>query len=914
MELPTPRDKGFFAGMSSFRSIRIFLSSTFLDFDEERRLLVQEIFPEMRERLRSRFVELVDVDLRWGIPAEEAEQGHILSICLDEIDQCRPYFIGLLGERYGWVPKPPEFPDPLLQGHPWLDGYLGQASVTELEIRYGVLDNPAMRHRALFFFRDPQYAFARGRPFVADSEQDAQRQNSLKRRIEHSGLPVLHYNTPEHMAHMLREQLWTLLDLEFPASEVPDAQALETLQHRAFAASKLGPRFINDLQDGKALIHSLASGCQRVLIKGPAGVGKSTVLAQWLQAWTPSHAESTAYIVLSHFLEANEDSAAALPLIRRLIELIRQHIGSSEPIPEGKDALLSSLPTWLAEAHTYGERTQTRWIIALDGMDRLRTERNLHWLPSFIPATIQFVVTCRPGELYKALKRRGEWQEIRLGTLSRRCGETLLSHQMAVFKKTLSADQIAAILSDPRAGQPLFLNTLAEELRVFGSFEGLEGHLQALLSGQEIDDLYEQVLFRLETHHGREGVEAALSAICLSRSGLAEEEVLEISDLKYQARWAPIRLALADALSNAMGRVRCAHGYLMKAIRDRYFKEKGAERAKRLALALWYEKRPLDRRRAWEQPYQLWKAQSYPELLAILSNRDIFELIDRQGGSQALHRYWIEIEAALGLTAQEHYRDCWRQWRIELVIEARIDLANRLQRFLRFTGLADEFQEQLAEETLHECASLYGQTDQRYLAQLEQTALTMMQAQNQLDRACKLAEEACIGIERISSPYAPTLAEPLLIVARVCLRKRDTQRGLEAARRALDLKVSAKGSDDPSLVPYLNCLTDLLLLRGGRIHRDENSRRLGGQSLLEGITLQSQCLGILRRTSGLLHLSTANSMIRTGRVFARCDEIRLAERAYMQALETRTQLLGSRHPLTLSARRLLEGVSSPKNP
>lgn len=236
--------------MSSFRSIRIFLSSTFRDFDEERRLLVQEIFPALRERLRGRFVELVDVDLRWGIPAGEAEQSRVLSICLDEIDQCRPYFIGLLGERYGWVPKPPEFSDPLLQGHPWLDGYRGQASVTELEIRYGVLDNPAMHHRALFFFRDPQYALARGGSFGADSELDAQRQNSLKRRIENSGLPVLHYNTPGQMAELLRDQLWTLLDHEFPASEVPDAQALEILQHRAFAASKLGPRFINDLHEG----------------------------------------------------------------------------------------------------------------------------------------------------------------------------------------------------------------------------------------------------------------------------------------------------------------------------------------------------------------------------------------------------------------------------------------------------------------------------------------------------------------------------------------------------------------------------------------------------------------------------------------------------------------------------------------
>ena len=57
------------------RVIRVFLSSTFRDFGEERDLLVKKVFPELRRLCRQRQVELVDVDLRWGITAEEAEQG-----------------------------------------------------------------------------------------------------------------------------------------------------------------------------------------------------------------------------------------------------------------------------------------------------------------------------------------------------------------------------------------------------------------------------------------------------------------------------------------------------------------------------------------------------------------------------------------------------------------------------------------------------------------------------------------------------------------------------------------------------------------------------------------------------------------------------------------------------------------------
>ena len=86
--------------MKSTRTVRLFLSSTFRDFGEERDLLMRKVFPALRARLKDRFVELVDVDLRWGITVNQAKRGEVLPICLAEIDRARPYFIGMLGERY----------------------------------------------------------------------------------------------------------------------------------------------------------------------------------------------------------------------------------------------------------------------------------------------------------------------------------------------------------------------------------------------------------------------------------------------------------------------------------------------------------------------------------------------------------------------------------------------------------------------------------------------------------------------------------------------------------------------------------------------------------------------------------------------------------------------------------------------
>jgi len=69
----------------------------------ERDELVKRIFPPLRKLCEERGVTWGEVDLRWGITDEQKAEGKVLQICLAEIEHCRPYFIGMLGERYGWV-------------------------------------------------------------------------------------------------------------------------------------------------------------------------------------------------------------------------------------------------------------------------------------------------------------------------------------------------------------------------------------------------------------------------------------------------------------------------------------------------------------------------------------------------------------------------------------------------------------------------------------------------------------------------------------------------------------------------------------------------------------------------------------------------------------------------------------------
>lgn len=99
---------------------RLFLSSTFADFQHERRVLHERVFPALDEHARANGARFEVVDLRWGISREAQEDQRTLAICLGEIDRCRriglpPNFAVLLGDRYGWEPPPVE-----IAGADWL--------------------------------------------------------------------------------------------------------------------------------------------------------------------------------------------------------------------------------------------------------------------------------------------------------------------------------------------------------------------------------------------------------------------------------------------------------------------------------------------------------------------------------------------------------------------------------------------------------------------------------------------------------------------------------------------------------------------------------------------------------------------------------------------------------------------------
>lgn len=151
----------------SWETVPVFVSSTFNDMHGERDYLVKEVFPNLRDWCEERKLRLVDIDLRWGVTETDATRNkNVVQVCLDRIDDARPFFLCFLGQRYGWIPKKEEIADKTFSEFSGLENAVdGNASVTEMEILHALLQTPFDKkpgtkikaEHAFFYLRDDSY-------------------------------------------------------------------------------------------------------------------------------------------------------------------------------------------------------------------------------------------------------------------------------------------------------------------------------------------------------------------------------------------------------------------------------------------------------------------------------------------------------------------------------------------------------------------------------------------------------------------------------------------------------------------------------------------------------------------------------------------------------------------------------------
>jgi tetratricopeptide (TPR) repeat protein len=640
------------------REIRVFISSTFVDMHEERDELAKFVFPRLRKLCEQRGAMWSSVDLRWGIPEEEASEGRVLALCLDEIQRCRPYFIGILGERYGWIPD--SIVPGLIESEPWLAD-MGQHSITELEILHGVLNNPEMADHAFFYFRDPSYLDTlpdeqRRKYRDEPGSIAAQKLMALKGRIRSSGFPVEeNYPDPRALGSCVERDLSALIEKLFPEGTAPGPLDRERLQHEAFAASRARVYVPQPAYFDRLDTHVLGEG-PPLAVLGESGSGKSALLANWALRYRQRHPDG---FLLIHFIGSTTASVEWEAMLRRIMGELQQRFAIRGEIPKEPAQLRLEFANWLGMAAVHD-----RIILLLDALDQLEDRSgalDLVWLPSQVPPNVRIVVSTLPGRPLEAIRGRG-WPTMVVEALAPGDRKRLVSEYLAQYRKKLGTEQVERIVSAPQTANPLFLRTLLEELRLFGEHERLWEQIAAYLQAKTIEALFAKVLARYEQDYDRDRpqlVRDTFSLIWAARRGLSESELLDMlgsdgSPLP-SVFWSPLHLAAEQSLIIRSGLIGFFHAYFRRAVESRYVPKPKDQQAVHLRLAAYFDSRDLCTRMVDELPWQLMQAQSWDWLYRRLRDPGFLKLAWEVDAPDA-KSYWAQLEVHSRFRLVEAYR------------------------------------------------------------------------------------------------------------------------------------------------------------------------------------------------------------------------------------------------------------------
>ena len=546
----------------------IFVSSTFRDMHEERDILHERVMPELNEYAAGYGESVSFCDLRWGVNTEdlESEEGSrkVLSVCLDEIDRCRPYMLVILGERYGWIPEP-ETMLAAEEGREGLDPVDLEKSVTALEIEYGALSNRDQLGHTLFYFREFEGPAPEG--YGQEDAVHAQKLAELKARIQKLAGNNLHTYTVswdsgkgvlkgmEKFAAQVTEDLKKLMETDWKA--YADLSPYE--KDRRFQwdyARQKGEQFRARENLIEENMEKLNRGQNLLVLTGPAGSGKSTLMAKLALQLRKAGKE-----VLPVFCGSTVFCRNTLDVIRYIVRYIedrfslehfeeREESGKSEgsqPEIDRWTDRMKDLCAW------YTEKAEKELVILVDAADQLTADEareRLRFIPpdlsDKVKAVCSFLDTFHP-EYYS-----GPEETETVLPLEETDKREVVKGILSFLRRELSEPVIDRIVGKKGAASPLYLSLTVQRLvmmdksdfeKIVEQGDGIDAitarQLEVVDSLPEnLDELCMDIVHAASGKLGGYLAEMAAQYIALSRYGLREKDlegILTARGLKWNS-------------------------------------------------------------------------------------------------------------------------------------------------------------------------------------------------------------------------------------------------------------------------------------------------------------------------------------------------------------------------------------------
>lgn len=574
------------------RQLRLFISSTFVDMNEERDALTR-IFPQIKELCRQRDVEFVPLDLRWGITEEDAKEGRVIETCLREIDDSRPFFIGIIGNRYGWVPQEKDlgaFAEALHQKYPWLNKALElQMSITEMEMQHAVLMRMNEEDmNAAFYLRsdavnvNPAFKETPGSAGESKLQKLKSTIRSQKKFASHD------YKTVDQLADMVLRDVTDFLDREFPKLDVASYDEIAETQERLLKSrsKSLFPltRYQNDITKW---IENKEK--QDLLITGKIGIGKSYMMADIIKQLR-NRGDKLVYVdiseqenlvrtieyICSELLfqmgeksrrqnEKESNIGCLFSTIWMIIKIF--FLAFTKPFRAAfgkKGAAQTHFKNKLEEislsyasnslvnlvkklANALDKQPDTVLYVALDNLDDL-TGDDLSIFTIFKEIDqIRILASASlnsNAQLY--LQNRESTEVLQVMNLYFSQATSYINSYLAQYGKSLDAkgEQCGKLLKMGVAGIPLLLSHVLELMVRFGAHEELDNYINELATIRNEAELYNKILkhiiYQFETSSDLDNIKNIITAFAVVKDGLSESEIKDIFNPK-EIIWAQLR-------------------------------------------------------------------------------------------------------------------------------------------------------------------------------------------------------------------------------------------------------------------------------------------------------------------------------------------------------------------------------------
>ena len=577
----------------------MFLSSTFKDMHYERDYIRKYVIPSLNHDLYPYKLRVRLVDLRWGINTkeedEELREYKILKVCLDEIKRTRPYFIGILGNRYGWIPSQPKW-DMVYNRmkedeRQWFAGGIPE-SVTALEIRYGALNLPNSLQHSYFFIRNTDsyinlpesekeiYCDEFSLPRTASVKYAIEQQNKLKSDIKDSyvknGLEnhLFDYSFDissknirllKNFGDCIEKALFEDIVKNHASEDVMDVVTdTEQVAFDNFIEQNL-EYFIGREAICEQIKNEIILSPGVVLLVGGSGSGKSALFCKIYFDYQKEPGFPDNHILLSHSAGVSSKSNDSDEMLRRWIESVSSRTGetSEGETEEERFADISK------KAHASGKKIFV-FLDSIDRLDNTLSSRFMSWIQPFMHVfltsleenaklVLRYHKNVRLIELpvFSAIEAEsllsriagGNGKELYTGMLDRILGKQIKKYrykQKGMIHLLFSSQEIKY---DYAYHSPLWLVLASSvlfnlDIDDFRQIENrseenneakIEGFFNDLIDSfsDDTSELFLEIIDRIREDFGKDFVDDILGLIAVSKNGLSDRYIAEILSERF---------------------------------------------------------------------------------------------------------------------------------------------------------------------------------------------------------------------------------------------------------------------------------------------------------------------------------------------------------------------------------------------